>query len=135
MKTKETGRSMVEMLGVLAIMGVLSVTGILGYTLAVRKYRANEIANAVSILAAAMKTTNKDISTGADYEDLVLDESLPRGVDSLAAENEHIIVLVTDDGGALCDEVARLFGDDQKRAVYVDTNDCEEEETLRLYIK
>ena len=38
----EQGRSMVEMLGVLAIIGVLSVGGIAGYTSAMNKHRANE---------------------------------------------------------------------------------------------
>ena len=40
--TNESGRSMVEMLGVLAIIGVLSVMGIAGYTQAMKKYRINE---------------------------------------------------------------------------------------------
>ena len=47
----ESGRSMVEMLGVLAIIGVLSVAGIAGYTMAMNKYRANEIVNVCSQLA------------------------------------------------------------------------------------
>ncbi len=41
--TNESGRSMVEMLGVLAIIGVLSIGGIAGYTTAMNRYRANEI--------------------------------------------------------------------------------------------
>ena len=41
-KKSESGRSMVEMLGVLAIMGVLSVGGITGYRYAVNKARAND---------------------------------------------------------------------------------------------
>ena len=45
----ESGRSMVEMLGVLAIIGVLSVAGIMGYRIAIAKHRANEIAQATSI--------------------------------------------------------------------------------------
>ncbi len=43
MKTNESGRSMVEMLGVLAIIGVLSIGGIAGYTTAMNRYRANEV--------------------------------------------------------------------------------------------
>ncbi|MBQ8870484.1 MAG: hypothetical protein IJ019_03815, partial [Alphaproteobacteria bacterium] len=39
---KETGRSMVEMLGVLAIIGVLSVGGIAGYSKAMFKYKLNK---------------------------------------------------------------------------------------------
>ena len=38
----ELGRSMVEMLGVLAIIGVLSIVGIQGYKKAMNKHKANE---------------------------------------------------------------------------------------------
>ena len=41
----ECGRSMVEMLGVLAIIGVLSIVGIQGYKKAMNKMRANELMN------------------------------------------------------------------------------------------
>ena len=43
MKKMQSGRSMVEMLGVLAIMGVLSVGGIAAYTFAMNRHKANEI--------------------------------------------------------------------------------------------
>ena len=38
-KNDQTGRSMVEMLGVLAIIGVLSVGGIAGYSKAMTKFK------------------------------------------------------------------------------------------------
>ena len=41
MKKLESGRSMVEMLGVLAIIGVLSIGGIAGYVLSMNRFRAN----------------------------------------------------------------------------------------------
>ena len=46
-KESESGRSMVEMLGVLAIMGVLAIVGVAGYRWAMDKYNANEILNEV----------------------------------------------------------------------------------------
>ena len=48
MKKQEFGRSMVEMLGVLAIIGVLSIGGIAGYSMSMRKHRANQIADALN---------------------------------------------------------------------------------------
>ena len=45
-----TGRSMVEMLGVLAIVGVLSVGAIAGYSKAMNKYRLNKQAEQISWL-------------------------------------------------------------------------------------
>ena len=47
----ESGRSMVEMLGVLAIIGVLSIGGIMGYSYAMDKYRANQTMNDVNLRA------------------------------------------------------------------------------------
>ena len=47
---ENTGRSMVEMLGVLAIIGVLSVGAIAGYSKAMMKYKVNQHAEAVNML-------------------------------------------------------------------------------------
>ena len=46
----QSGRSMVEMLGVLAIIGVLSVGAIAGYSKAMMKYKLNQHAQAINIL-------------------------------------------------------------------------------------
>ena len=48
--TQAQGRSMVEMLGVLAIIGVLSVGAISGYSKAMMKYKLNQHAQAVNML-------------------------------------------------------------------------------------
>ena len=50
-KLNESGRSMVEMLGVLAVIGVLSVGGVMGYKYGMMKYRVNETINELNILA------------------------------------------------------------------------------------
>ena len=47
----QSGRSMVEMLGVLAIVGVLSIGGIMEYSYAMDKYRANETVNDIMLRA------------------------------------------------------------------------------------
>ena len=47
-KKSQSGRSMVEMLGVLAIIGVLSVGGIAGYSLSMRRHRANGVIDLAS---------------------------------------------------------------------------------------
>lgn len=49
-KNFETGRSMIEMLGVLAIVGVLSVGGIAGYSKAMEQWKINKILNEYSYL-------------------------------------------------------------------------------------
>jgi len=48
---KQTGRSMIEMLGVLAIIGVLSIGGLLGYRRAVNNHQANTILDDANRLA------------------------------------------------------------------------------------
>ena len=50
----QRGRSMVEMLGVLAIIGVLSVGGVYGYGVAMKKHKANELLHQASMLATTI---------------------------------------------------------------------------------
>ena len=54
MKFYQSGRSMVEMLGVLAIIGVLSVGAIAGYSKAMMKYKLNKQAEQLSWLLNVM---------------------------------------------------------------------------------
>ena len=54
--TEQSGRSMVEMLGVLAVIGVLSVAGIAGYSNAMNKHRANELLYQVSMRTTSCMT-------------------------------------------------------------------------------
>ncbi len=58
MKKTQTGRSMVEMLGVLVIIGVLSVAWIPAYSLVMNRYRANRILDMASKVAIAAQTIN-----------------------------------------------------------------------------
>ena len=50
----QSGRSMVEMLGTLAIIGVLSIGGIAGYSYGMNKYHANAIVNDVNLRAVEL---------------------------------------------------------------------------------
>ena len=52
----ENGRSMIEMLGVLAIIGVLSVGGIAGYSKAMHRYRVNKTIDQITYMAGAIRT-------------------------------------------------------------------------------
>lgn len=52
MKVCETGRSMIEMLGVLAIIGVLSVGGMAGYSKMMSQYRINASLEQVAAIAS-----------------------------------------------------------------------------------
>ncbi|HCU59310.1 MAG TPA: hypothetical protein DIC64_04945 [Alphaproteobacteria bacterium] len=50
MKNKENGRSMVEMLGVLAIIGVLSAGALAGFNTAMKKHKLNEHLDALNTI-------------------------------------------------------------------------------------
>ena len=56
MRTNEQGRSMIEMLGVLAIIGVLSVGGIAGYSKAMGKFKTNQVVDQVSMIVTNIRT-------------------------------------------------------------------------------
>ena len=55
-KNNESGRSMIEMLGVLAIIGVLSVGGIAGYSKAMMKYRINKSIEQISLISQNVRS-------------------------------------------------------------------------------
>ena len=50
-KKTQSGRSMIEMLGVLAIVGVLSAGGIAGYSMAMQSYKASALMEKVNLIA------------------------------------------------------------------------------------
>ncbi len=52
----QNGRSMIEMLGVLAIIGVLSVGGIAGYSKAMTKYRINKAIEQITLIAGNIRS-------------------------------------------------------------------------------
>ena len=81
MKKTESGRSMIEMLGVLAIIGVLSIGGLAGYTMAMNRYRANEILDYARSVAVSVQTVgqgNTAVSNGA-CKDYVENREFPGG--------------------------------------------------------
>ena len=65
----QSGRSMIEMLAVLAIMGILTVGGIVAYSFAVAKHRANQIYNQVDLRAVSAFTNPivKHTATDASF--------------------------------------------------------------------
>ncbi|MBQ2810949.1 MAG: hypothetical protein IJF12_02145 [Alphaproteobacteria bacterium] len=75
--TNENGRSMVEMLGVLAIIGVLSVGGIAGYSKAMNKFKINKTTDQVSMLIANIRTM---FSAQGDYAGLTNGAAIKFGI-------------------------------------------------------
>ena len=76
-KTNESGRSMIEMLGVLAIIGVLSVGGIAGYSKAMTKFKTNQIIDQVSTIVTNIKSL---YAQQKNYEGLDMETAYMLGV-------------------------------------------------------
>lgn len=54
--TQICGRSMVEMLGVLAIIGILGAGGLIGYSKAMRRHRLNETISEIAVMSTNVRT-------------------------------------------------------------------------------
>lgn len=63
MNSEQSGRSMVEMLGVLAIIGVLSVGGISGYSKAMAKFKLSKAMDQMSMVVANIRTSYASMAT------------------------------------------------------------------------
>ena len=137
MKTDSCGRSMVEMLAVLAIVGVLSIVLMLGYTIAMNKYRANEIIAGVKLRAYAVSWqpqeepgTEQDLS---EFAEKILTYKTTAWAGGLNGEEDLFTIDVEDVQQGVCQEIlnrnwtlpAGIFVFDQKVAVALrETHKC-----------
>lgn len=76
-KSEQSGRSMVEMLGVLAIIGVLSVGGIAGYSKAMAKFKLTKAMDQLTMLLANIRTTYAGMQS---YKDLTTAKAITYGL-------------------------------------------------------
>ena len=63
-KKTQRGRSMIEMLGVLAIVGVLSAGGIAGYSMAMNSYKTQALIEKIHLIATTVRSTCRGNYTG-----------------------------------------------------------------------
>lgn len=87
MKNSQLGRSMIEMLAVLAIIGILSLGGISGYNIVITNNKANAILDTVSKIAAIARTTGMTTTN----EKAII--PLPDGVYFISAEPNGTITI------------------------------------------
>lgn len=119
----ETGRSMVEMLGTLAIIGVLSVGGVMGYSYGMDKYRANQIINDIMLRTTDLLTQanqgHEALSLSEwDKEDTIYDFANPAYV-----EDENLIVLDVGTNKKMSKRVCEMVYDTLfNEAVQIDVN-------------
>ncbi len=72
MYNNNNGRSMVEMLGVLAIIGVLSAGGLAGYSKAMEKHKTNTLVNEIQMITTNLITA---FQNELDYSALGTDKT------------------------------------------------------------
>ena len=83
----ENGRSMVEMLGVLAVMGVLSIGGVAGYRYAIDKMNANDIINEVkkrAVTASQQRILGQNVNL-SEYGD----NGRIKGIHAVTVTNDY----------------------------------------------
>lgn len=91
LKNEQSGRSMVEMLGVLAIIGVLSVGGISGYSKAMAKFKLTKAQDQLTMMIMNIRTAyatspgypGLDNSLAADYKLVSQEMVVSQGTSSL----------------------------------------------------
>ena len=130
----QSGRSMVEMLGTLAIIGVLSVGGIMGYSYGMDKYRANRTMNDVRL--RAMDVLAQFNATGDASLDNWKNE---KTIYPITLEDETIGIQVDKVPERVCEMMAEGMEHSSSaikiNAEYVeeDAGDCGDDNTLVFY--
>ena len=117
----QNGRSMVEMLGVLAIVGVLSVGGVYGYGVAMKKHKANELLHQASMLAT---TISAQIQSKGEFPQSIEDFGNGKyGTFNPPSEAnaEQFTMQITGMDEAVCAQVAKMSGGMVRKAECDDT--------------
>lgn len=113
----ESGRSMIEMLGVLAVIGVLSIGGIYGYRIAIAKYKANEAAQLVSMAAMEMEVAATTHSQATKKPDLPEDAPVSVSVVDHSGKNNVAIKVDFGDDVRACKQFLQMYQNSSDFAV------------------
>ena len=138
----ESGRSMVEMLGTLAIIGVLSVGGIAGYTYAMDNYYTNEIlagASERAVLVAAQITAGRKPSLKEFANHTTAGGTFATNDESVRVYSDGIGIEVSGVKGAVCKNLIEatdgtdiLITDSEENEISADN--CAEESNDLLFV-
>ena len=103
----EIGRTMVEMLGVLAIIGILSIGGIMGFRYAMNKYDANETVNRLT-KRAVMISSQRLLGQNANLDDFdPNDGKFPIMLETIT-DNESFSLLVNEVPQEVCQKIVQM---------------------------
>ena len=143
-KNYESGRSMVEMLGTLAIMGVLSIGGIAGYSYGMDKYRANEALKDVNLRVIDLLTQASQGRPALSFAEWENEDSIYDFTNPTYIEGENLIAFDIGSTKKLPKSVCQMVFDGvANTAVQIDINavhsnsndNCGEDNTLTLYFE
>ncbi len=127
MKIEQLGRSMIEMLGVLAIIGVLSVGGIAGYSKAMMKHNINKTIDHIAQIATNTRTF---LSEQKNYEavgsDFLWKIAAPKELRISTNRTGNVF------GGTTWMRYSRKSKNDDKKAFILYTTNIPEEACLEL---
>ena len=144
LREAESGRSMVEMLGVLAIVGVISIGGIAGYNYGMTQYRTNEVLDGANKRAYTIAT---QITLGIPLNLSEFSEHDATSGGTFSSEvqnwNGEFGIQVDDVRQEVCENMIKMMGNntplraitkssDEKTDLTV--GDCEEGESNSLYL-
>ncbi len=87
----ESGRSMVEILGVLAVIGVLSIGGIAAYSKAMEKINTDKLVTDISTTARKIKSLYTNQKSYEDLDKQVFELDLVAGVHKTEGMNKKLL--------------------------------------------
>ena len=122
-KRTESGRSMVEMLGVLAIMGMLSVVVVIGIRLGLNKAKANQIIKDARLAHTSLLTD--PISASTDWLDVGFTPISGHIFHKRVNEDQQILVRVTHVANNVCKEVLHFTNSRQVKFYDEDYHELE----------
>lgn len=120
--TNESGRSMVEMLGVLAIVGVLSIGGIAGYSKAMAKFKVNKTLDQISMIITNVRTTfgNQSSYDGLNNANAIAYEIVGNDINQDGtlknAFNGNVLINAVCEDGTYCPEFIIVYSGLEKSA-------------------
>ena len=127
-KLNEQGRSMIEMLGVLAVIGVLTIVAVGGYRYAFNKYQANQVYKEIKLIQINLVSQ----TDGVPYEWEEFEEDLPSPYTYFIrrdkAHNDFVLVEAVEQ--KICVHLNRLAQDTGELTLYTMDNtpmDCSAE--------
>ena len=129
MKTyNQFGRSMIEMLGVLAVIGLLSVGGIAGYSKAMMRYKVSKTIDQITEVNAKISAYGDQL---ASYEGLGNQAALRANLAPAAAPHKGEKI-TNPFGGEIVIKAAKLLNNGDNMAYSVEYDEIPEEACLSL---